>query len=406
MVLTGPADGAPLTAPAAVASIMEAAADDLARQTGRWGRPVTVDGPALLGERAAITGMTRAGSRSVGGSAEFVAVRDGWVALNLPRPEDVAALPALVGEDVRSDDWPAIRRALAALPAAAVVEQAAALGLAVGAPGPRPTPGAPVGELHRGGPRVVHDRPLVIDMGSLWAGPLAGQLLAEAGARVIKVEGRHRPDGGRRGAVPFFDLLNEPKECVAVDLADRDDRRFLRRLLAAADLVIEGSRPRVMEELGVDPAVLASAGTSWLSITGHGRTGPAAMRVGFGDDAAAEGGLVVAGDPPMFVADAVADPIAGLVGAAFAAEVLAGRRAAVIEAPLARVAAWAARTPDPREVVAVGDDWVVRLPDGDAPVAPPRHRPLRGAARPVGADDSRIRAEFGASTPDGSDVTR
>ena len=64
------------------------------------------------------------------------------------------------------------------------------------------------------------------------AGPLCGQLLAETGARVIKVESTGRPDGARRGSARFFDLLNGEKRSVALDLASAAGRRDLGRLIA------------------------------------------------------------------------------------------------------------------------------------------------------------------------------
>ena len=394
MALTGPADAAPSAAPASLAAAADAAAADLATQTARWGRRVEVDGAALLGERAAITGMTRNGSVSVGGSARFVEVADGWIALNLPRPEDVAALPALVRADVAPDDWPAIEAGLRRMDAGAVVEQATLLGLAVGAPTPAPAPAAPVRELARGGRRRPSAAPLVVDLTSLWAGPLAGGLLRLAGARVVKVEGRGRPDGARLGAAAFFDLLNHGKECVALDLRDRRDVAVLRRLLSAADLVLEASRPRVMDQLGIEPARLAGSGTSWLSITAHGRTGPAAQRVGFGDDTAVSGGLLLPGAPPMFVADAVADPLTGLIAAVYGAELLSDQRASVVDVPLSRVAAWAVRPPADAPVRRAGDGWVVEVDGEFVVVREPSHRPIPSAAPSLDAHGDAIRAEF------------
>ena len=69
-------------------------ADDLAAVTARLGRAVRVDGPALLGERAALAGLSRQGGTSAGGAARLVPVVDGWMALALARLDDVAALPA------------------------------------------------------------------------------------------------------------------------------------------------------------------------------------------------------------------------------------------------------------------------------------------------------------------------
>jgi CoA-transferase family III len=401
MALTGPVDGPPSLAPASVAVSLIAAAEDLAAQTARWGQRVVVDGPALLGERAAITSMVRRGDVSVGGSARFVAAADGWVVVNLPRPEDVASLPALVGEVVPAHDWRRISSALGRMSVAAIVEQATLLGMAVAGLGDGPAPAFPARELFRGGARTPAAAPLVVDLSSLWAGPLAASLLGAAGARVVKVEGRGRPDGARRGSTAFFDLLNHGKECVQVDLADRDDRRFLHRLLRAADLVLEASRPRVMDAVGVSPEALAERGTSWLSITAHGRTGPAAHRIGFGDDAAVAGGLYLRDDhggSPMFVADAAADPIAGLAAAAVGAELLAGDRAALMEVPLSHAAAWAASTPVAKVSATVatadGDGWEVLIEGERVPVAAPRHRRIPGSAFAVGSHDGRLRTEF------------
>ncbi len=399
MWLTGQRHGPPSAVPAHVASAMIATADDLAQQTARWGRTAVVDGPALLGERAALTGMGRNGDTSVGGSARFVQAADGWIVLNLPRPEDVESLPALVGQSLSADDWPMIADGIASLSGAEIVETATLLGIPAAVPASYSQPVlSPCQELHRGGPRRLVERPLVVDLTSLWAGPLAGGLLADAGARVVKVEGVGRPDGARRGTPEFFNLLNHAKECVEIDFTDADERAFLRRLLSAADLVLEGSRPRVMDQLGINPAELADAGVCWLSINAYGRAGDAAQRVGFGDDTAVAGGLWLPGNPPSFVADAVADPIAGLAAAASGARLLALEQATVFEVPLARAAAWASAGATAESEAARlfndGNRWLVDFGDERLPVQPPSHRPLPAAAKPVGSHDAPLRAEF------------
>ncbi len=398
MALTGRPDGPPSAAPAAIASSASAAASDLAAMTGRWGRRVEVDAPALLGERAALAGFTRQGPISVGGACRFVEASDGYVALNLPRPDDVASLPALVEADVDQDDWPAVAVALAALSAATVVERASLLGLAASAVGEVERPVSPARELSRGGPRRVVQRPLVIDMTSLWAGPLAASLLAMAGARVIKIEGTRRPDGARLGPAPFFDLLNHGKEMVEIDFDTVQGRNLLVALMTKSDLVVEGSRPRVMHHLDIDPAEMANHGTSWLSITAHGRDGRHANRIGFGDDAAVAGGLVVPGEPPLFVADAVADPLTGVAAAAIAAEMLGADRTTVVETPLSRVAAWS-RGPeisaDVREIAP--GRWAAQVGEKRVQVAAPRCRPLGARAAATDADGAAIRREFGGS---------
>lgn len=351
-----------------------------------------------MGERAALAGFTRQGSTSVGGACRFAGVADGYVALNLPRPVDVASLPALVEADIDPDDWPSVAIALAALPAAEVVKRSSMLGLAVSSLGELESPVSPARELSRGVPRTVDPRPLVIDMTSLWAGPLAASLLGRAGARVIKVEGKRRPDGARLGPAPFFDLLNHGKEMIEIDFDTVEGRNLLVALMAQADLVIEGSRPRVMSRLNIDPMTVANAGTSWLSISAHGREGRDANRIGFGDDAAVAGGLVISGEPPMFVADAVADPLTGLAAAAIAAEMLGADRTAVVETPLSRVAAWARGPAVSADVREIGpDQWATQVGDERVPVAAPRSRPIAGRAAATDFDGPSIRHELGVS---------
>ena len=162
----------------------------------------------------------------------------------------------------------------------------------------------------------------MLDLSGLWAGPLAGSLLQAVGARVIKIESVQRPDGARSGNRPFFDLLNAGKASVALDFRDREDLRRLRALIDVADIVIEGSRPRAIEQLGINARDTARRAATWISITAYGREGDAATYAGFGDDTAVSGGLVSAmakaWGAPIFAGDAIADPLTGLT-AAFAA---------------------------------------------------------------------------------------
>ena len=202
---------------------------------------------------------------------------------------------------------------------------------------------SPLDDLDRpSAPWPAGRRPLVVDLSSLWAGPLCGRLLRSAGARVVKVEGANRPDGARFGPPSFFALMNDGKEQVVVDLRTTAGIGELRKLLCAADVVIEASRPRALEQLGLDARSLAgeSSARAWVAITGYGQSPPEREWVAFGDDAAAAGGLVVWDDEgPCFCADAVADPLTGLLAATAASIVLAtgGRR--LIDVALARTAA-------------------------------------------------------------------
>ena len=208
---------------------------------------------------------------------------------------------------------------------------------------------APPGTIHGVRARPVRPLPpvettgglLVVDLSSLWAGPLAGRLLRDAGARVVKVEATGRPDGARHGPASFFRRLNGGKESVAFDFRSATDRRLLRELLAHADVVISGSRPRALAQLGLDPELVVRSQRPrvWLSITGYGSEGRSGGRVAFGDDAAVAGGLVARDDQgPCFCADAIADPLTGLAAAVAVLNALGDGGAWVIDASMADIA--------------------------------------------------------------------
>jgi len=179
MFLTGRADGPALLAPPTVVERMTALAVSLAELSG-----VAVDGPALLGERAALAGLSRHGATSCGGATQLLPAADGWVAICLARPDDVSVLPAWLGAEVDVDRLPA---AIRDRPGAELAERAGLLGLpatslgeAATLPAIRavPFPAA----FPAGG---VPDGLVVVDLSSLWAGPLCAQLLQASGARVI-----------------------------------------------------------------------------------------------------------------------------------------------------------------------------------------------------------------------------
>jgi hypothetical protein len=393
MWLTGRAGGPPLSGPGALALGLDTLAGTLATLTSRAGQRVDVDGPALLGERAALSGFARRGDVSCGGATRLLRAVDGWIAVSLARADDVELVPAWLGVDVEPDPWPAIAAggqpwpsiaaAVASRTAIDLVATGTELGLAVARLGERrgDTDAVRVARLGTAPPLSRLEAVRVVDLSALWAGPLCGQLLAAAGLDVVKVESVRRPDGARHGPAAFFDLLNAGKASVALDLAALDGRSTLHRLLGSAHVVIEGSRPRALEQLGVDVVELAttSALRIWVSITGHGR-GPADRdRVGFGDDTAVAGGLVAHDTGPVFCADAAADPATGLLAAcAVVDRLLAGERW-LLDVALARTAARLAGGPC--------------LPWGGA-VAKPRARPLAGRAPELGRDTSRILGEL------------
>jgi crotonobetainyl-CoA:carnitine CoA-transferase CaiB-like acyl-CoA transferase len=313
MALTGPAESAGLGPPTPLVAALDAVAH-------RLGVP---DPLAIVAARAAFAGLSRRGRTSCGGSTRLLRTVEGWVALALPRDDDVALVPALVESDDVDDPWAAVARWCTTRTASDVVDRAVLLGLAVGELPQEVTCGSgalvPPGRQVEG-PAVDRRRPselVVVDLSSLWAGPLCGALLADAGLTVVKVESTSRPDGARGGPRAFFDLLNGRKLSVALDLGTRDGVDALRTLLARADVVIEASRPRALRQMQIDASSLLATGPRvWLSITGHGRAGADAHRIGFGDDTAVSAGLVVDDAGPWFCADAIADPITGMVAAA------------------------------------------------------------------------------------------
>lgn len=403
MELTGPERGAPLLAPAPLASRARQLAQALASLSGAPAL-AQLDGAALLGERAACLSLRRRGGISAGGSCRLLEAADGWLALNLARAEDRELLPAWLGTGDTRDAWGFASRRLAGWRVDEAVARARLLGLAV-APAAAPSAEAPPWvRLERVGapdPGAAARHPLVVDLSALWAGPLCGQLLACCGARVVKVESTRRPDGARRGDARFFDLLNAGKQSVALDLADAEGRRALARLLERADVVLESSRPRALHQLGVDAeAWLAAApGRVWTSLTGYGRREPAAQWVAFGDDAAVAAGLAVATGSaarPLFCADAVADPLAGLHAAVATAAALRCGGGLLIDVSLRDGVAHllcAARGLREARVLRAGSGWAVELDGARAPVRAPRARRPAASARPLGADTLAVLGE-------------
>lgn len=304
------------------------------------GRPPV--GPSVL-ERSLPEGwLAPAGSTSANGTCRLLPAANGWVALNLARPEDEELLPALFGTPQVGSAWDFAERGCASMTTQALVERATLLGLPLAALGE--AAGAAASTTHRiGRPAVVGPRRLaVVDLSSLWAGPLCGSLLARMGCDVVKLESRARPDAARLSTPQFYAELNGAKSRRVVDFASGGGRQSLRNMLQAADIVIEASRPRALEQLEINAAALVRSrpGKIWVSLTAHGREGSAGLRVGFGDDAAVAGGLVAYHKgQPRFVGDAIADPLGGLAAARAVLAAMAEGGGVLIEARLAGAAA-------------------------------------------------------------------
>jgi hypothetical protein len=277
-----------------------------------------LSGETLLGERAALNRFAIPGSVSAGGGCRLFAAADGHVALNLSRPDDRGMLPALFGDaTIDPDDDKVIAGRFQCEDAAAIVARGRMLGLAIATIDEAPASPATM-VATQGSPVRQSGPPLVIDLSALWAGPLATSILRLAGAEVVKVESRSRPDAMRDGDPGLFASLNQGKASVALDLKSPSGRDALIGLIHRAQIVVAASRPRALRQLGIDADALVRQvpGLVWITITGHGSCGDAADWAGFGDDCGVAGGASAALRDATgaigFVGDASADPLAGI----------------------------------------------------------------------------------------------
>jgi crotonobetainyl-CoA:carnitine CoA-transferase CaiB-like acyl-CoA transferase len=394
MALTGAKDGPPLMAPGAPASAVRGALLVLELLSRARGADVgALPGVELLGERAATSGWSRRAPESVGGASRVLRAADGWVGLTLARPEDVESVPPLVQGSSEDDPWAAVAAWAVTQTAADAADRAQLLGIPAAPVPDHPRVTRPPVVCLAGRTRTPRAVPVVVDLTSLWAGPLCAHLLGLTGARVIKVESTGRPDGARRGPPLFYDLLHAHHESVALDFTNAEDLLTLRSLVESADVVLEASRPRALRQLGVDAQQVATGGATWASITAYGRTGPWSNWVGFGDDVAASAGLVAEGEQgePVPCGDALADPLAGAHAAAAVAAALLGGGGFLLDVSMRDVAAAAAVLPGRTSHASwVDGRWVV---DGQ-PVLAPRARTRTGRAAPLGRDTQAVVEEL------------
>lgn len=176
------------------------------------------------------------------------------------------------------------------------------------------------------------DGTTVIDLSRALAGPHAGMMLGDMGARVIKVETPGTGDDTRGWGPPFVGPEDEPistyflscnrnKESVTLDLKSDDGRDVLTRLVRHGDVLIENFRPGVLDRLGfsverlheINPRLVV------LSISGFGHDGPQGGRAGYDQIAQGEAGLMSltgpSPDEPTRVGVPIGDLLAGMYGA-------------------------------------------------------------------------------------------
>jgi formyl-CoA transferase len=144
----------------------------------------------------------------------------------------------------------------------------------------------------------------VIELGQLIAGPFCGQLMADMGADVIKVEPPGKGDPMRvwgRGDFPlWWTVCARNKRCVTANLREPEGQDLVRRLVAESDMLVENFRPGTMERwgLGYEELSAINPGLIMIRVSGYGQTGPYASRAGYASIGEAMGGMrYLCGDP-------------------------------------------------------------------------------------------------------------
>jgi crotonobetainyl-CoA:carnitine CoA-transferase CaiB-like acyl-CoA transferase len=168
----------------------------------------------------------------------------------------------------------------------------------------------------------------VIDLTRVLSGPYCTMVLADLGARVIKVEHPGKGDDTRHWGPPFvgdesayFLSINRNKESVSLDFKHADGRGVLERLLDRADVIVENFKPGTLDRAGFgwEPVHQRWPRLIYASISGYGQTGPRRNEPGYDAVIQAEGGLMsVTGDgdgPAYRLGVAISDIVAGLFAA-------------------------------------------------------------------------------------------
>jgi len=165
----------------------------------------------------------------------------------------------------------------------------------------------------------------VLEIGQALAGPLAGSIMGDMGADVIKVEKHDGGDDARLWGPPFVDgdsvmfhATNRNKRSVALDIKNPDDITKLKALARDADILIQNLRPGIVDECGIGPAVMCAENPRliYCSIWAFGSKGPLKLAPGFDPLLQAFGAMMTitgrAEDPPTFAGAAINDKTTGM----------------------------------------------------------------------------------------------
>lgn len=168
----------------------------------------------------------------------------------------------------------------------------------------------------------------VLEMGQLIAGPFCGQLLADYGAEVVKIEPPGTGDAMRQwgradaeGRTPWWSVLGRNKKSLTLNLREKAGQDIARQLTAKADILVENFRVGTLERWGLGWEALSAINPRLIMvrITGFGQTGPYADRAGFAAVCEAMGGLrYISGypdRPPVRMGLSLGDSLAGMHGA-------------------------------------------------------------------------------------------
>jgi crotonobetainyl-CoA:carnitine CoA-transferase CaiB-like acyl-CoA transferase len=186
----------------------------------------------------------------------------------------------------------------------------------------------------------------VLDLSRVLAGPYCCMVLADLGADVLKVERPRLGDDTRHWGPPFhgddaayFLSVNRDRRSVALDLTRPEGRAVVRRLVEAADVVVENFLPRHLVALGLEE-LRGQASAVWVSVRGAGGDGPAGEQPGYDVMAQARSGLmsVTGTTEPTKVGVAVADVVTGLYAAVGALAGLVSRAPLRVEVGLLEAA--------------------------------------------------------------------
>ena len=175
----------------------------------------------------------------------------------------------------------------------------------------------------------------VLELGQLIAGPFCGQVLADMGAEVIKIELPGRGDPMRdwgKGEPVWWPVIARNKKCITLDVRSGQGKAIIGELVEKADIVLENFRPGTMEKWGLGYADLVrlNQGIIMVRVSGYGQHGPYSSRAGYGGIGEAMGGLrYIVGDPstpPSRVGISIGDTLAAMFAAIGALSALQSRQ--------------------------------------------------------------------------------